>query len=409
MKTELAPELLLTPEGQEADRILRSCVHCGFCASACPTYQVLGDELDGPRGRIYLIKELLEGSPASDTTRQHLDRCLTCQSCETACPSGVEYHKLLNIGRAHVEQANPRSLGQRVVRWLARTLLPQRNLMTLLVRSGQAIRWLAPGRLKQLIPARQPLLPKFQRHHPRRMLMLKGCVQPGLSPNINAATRIVLDKLGIEATEVEGERCCGALSFHLNDQDAGLAMARHNIDIWWPHLAAGAEAIIMTASGCGQFVKDYAYLLREDPHYRDKAQTVVDKVKDISEILSQEDIAPIKLIPSILADELAFHCPCTLQHGQQLGEPTQTLLQQLGFNLQPVADSHLCCGSAGTYSLFQPELSRELKQRKLTALQKGQPKQIISANIGCIHHLQGGTQTPVSHWIELVAKHIRHA
>ncbi|GAB3387923.1 glycolate oxidase iron-sulfur subunit [Azotobacter armeniacus] len=400
MQTHLSEQALALPRGAEAERILRSCVHCGFCNATCPTYQLLGDELDGPRGRIYLIKQVLEDAEPSASTREHLDRCLTCRNCETTCPSGVQYHHLLDIGRALVEERVPRPLGQRVLNAGLRTLLPHPGVFKALLRSGERFRPLLPTTLKAKLPRQiRPAKARPQPQHARRVLMLKGCVQPGLSPNTNAAASRVLDRLGISVTPVREAGCCGALDYHLNAQDAGLERARRNIDVWWPVIEAGAEAIVQTASGCGAFIKDYGHLLADDPRYAAKARQVSEQTRDLVEVLRGEPLEKLGIHADL---RLAFHCPCTLQHAQKLGGAVEEVLTRLGFQVTAVPDAHLCCGSAGTYSLTQPALSRRLRDNKLNALESGQPQLIATANIGCQIHLDSAGRTPVRHWIELV-------
>ncbi|QTP60233.1 glycolate oxidase subunit GlcF [Billgrantia antri] len=405
MQTHFTEEALKQPHIQEADRVLRSCVHCGFCNATCPTYQLLGDERDGPRGRIYLMKQMLENPDDSENvteqTRLHLDRCLTCRNCETTCPSGVEYHKLLDIGRAEIERRVPRSTADRAQRNVLRKALVEPKRFQALLKLGQTFRPLVPGKLKDKLPPKPVdagTRPDHQRHA-RQMLILEGCVQPGLSPNTNAATARVLDRLGIGLTPVAEAGCCGAIDFHLNAQDDGRARARANIDAWWPHIEAGAEAIVQTASGCGAFVKEYVDILNDDPAYADKARRVSELAKDLVEVLREEDLQGLKVDAG---RRLAFHCPCTLQHAQRLGGAVEGVLVKLGFTLTPVADAHLCCGSAGTYSITQPELATQLRDNKLNALEAGNPETIVTANIGCQTHLNGAGRTPVRHWIEVV-------
>tara|TARA_R110000868_G_scaffold299005_1_gene559238 strand:+ start:1398 stop:2603 length:1206 start_codon:yes stop_codon:yes gene_type:complete len=388
------------PRAEEAERILRSCVHCGFCNATCPTYQLLGDELDGPRGRIYLIKQVLEGNEVTAKTQLHLDRCLTCRNCETTCPSGVEYHNLLDIGRAVVDAAVPRPLAQRVLRESLRAVVPHAGLFKSLTQVGQIFRPLLPASLKAKLPrAVTAAKARPEPRHARRVLMLEGCVQPGLAPNTNAATARVLDRLNISVTPIYDAGCCGAVDYHLNAQERGLQRARQNIDAWWPAIEQGAEAIVQTASGCGAFVKDYGHLLAQDSAYAEKAKRVSTLAKDLVEVLSAEPLEQL----GVHADKrLAFHCPCTLQHAQKLGGAVEGVLSRLGFGLTAVPDSHLCCGSAGTYSLTQPELSKQLRDNKMNALESGKPEVIVTANIGCQTHLDGAGRTPVRHWIELV-------
>ena len=400
MQTNLSEQAKRLPRAAEAESILRSCVHCGFCTATCPTYQLLGDELDGPRGRIYLIKQVLEGQEVTAKTQLHLDRCLTCRNCETTCPSGVQYHNLLDIGRAVVEQQVSRPLGERLLRQGLRAVVPRPSLFKALTRTGQMFRPLLPATLQNKLPRQSvSAKPRPQTQHPRRVLMLEGCVQPALSPNTNAAAARVLDRLGISVTPAREAGCCGAVDYHLNAQDKGLERARRNIDAWWPAIEAGAEAIVQTASGCGAFVRDYGHLLENDPSYAAKAQRVSELALDLVEVLSGEALENL----GIHGDRrLAFHCPCTLQHAQKLGGAVESVLTRLGFSLTSVPDSHLCCGSAGTYSLTQPELSRQLRDNKLNALESGKPEVIVTANIGCQTHLDGAGRTPVRHWIELV-------
>ena len=389
MQTELADFIRDTPEGREADAILRKCVHCGFCTATCPTYQVLGDDLDSPRGRIYLMKRVLEGGPVSGKTRLHLDRCLTCRACETTCPSGVRYGRLVDIGRAVVEARTRRSPWDRLRRGALAFALPRSGLFKAGLRLAQAV---------GLQPRTRPAGAWPAARHARRMLVLRGCVQPALAPSINAAAARVLDRVGVSLLEVPGAGCCGGLRFHLNEQEAGRDDMRALIDAWWP-LVAGREieAIVMTASGCGVTVKDYAHLLALDASYRGRAERVSELTRDLCELIRPEDLPA-----GTGRGRVAFHSPCTLQHGQQLRGKVEALLARVGYELVPVRDAHLCCGSAGTYSLLQPQIARELRSRKVAALEEGAPQAIASANIGCLVHLQGGAATPVRHWIELV-------
>jgi glycolate oxidase iron-sulfur subunit len=404
MQTNLHSLAKSLPEAAEAESILRSCVHCGFCNATCPTYQLLGNELDGPRGRIYLIKQLLEGEPVSDKTQLHLDRCLTCQNCETTCPSGVTYHRLLDIGRAEVDRRVERPVLQRLLRDGLRAAITRPVVFDTLLKLGRTIRPLLPAKAKNKIPVHGPIRAKSRPapRHARRVLMLEGCVQPSLSPNTNAAASRVLDRLGISVITTSRAGCCGAADYHLDAQETGLKRARRNIDAWWPAIEAGSEAIVQTASGCGAFVKDYGYLLRNDPFYAEKAARVSGLARDLVEILASE---PLDLLLSLGDDSspcVAFHCPCTLQHAQKLGGAVENVLTRLGFQLSTVPDSHLCCGSAGTYSITQPELARELRHNKLAALESGQPDVIATANIGCQTHLDSASTKRVRHWIELV-------
>ena len=438
MQTTIAPEFKGSRDAETAEAILRKCVHCGFCTATCPTYQLLGDELDGPRGRIYLMKQMLEGAPVTRSTQLHLDRCLTCRNCESTCPSGVEYGHLLDIGRKLVEQRVQRPLGEKAVRWLLKEGLTS-PLFAPAMKVGQMMRPLLPASLKHKVPAagdaRSKLWPT--RQHPRKVLMLLGCVQPAMMPNINSATARVLDAAGIQTLVADDAGCCGAIRTHLNDQEGGLADMRRNIDAWWPLVegltsAGKVEAIVMNASGCGVAVKDYGHALAHDGDYAERAARISALTRDLSELLP--DLVPLlkpKLAlprtagevagdarsaglageraagaasaPARQAERLAFHPPCTLQHGQQLRGNVETHLGELGFQVHTAAvESHLCCGSAGTYSVTQPELAYQLRDRKLGHLAQLDAQVIISANIGCIQHLQSGTTTPVRHWIEVL-------
>jgi glycolate oxidase iron-sulfur subunit len=407
MQTALADFIRDTPEGREADAILRKCVHCGFCTATCPTYLVLGDENDGPRGRIYLMKQALEGHEITDKTRLHLDRCLTCRACETTCPSGVQYGRLLDIGRKLVGEKTARPAGEIFRRRALAAVLPRRRLFGFLVRLGRLARPLLPAKLAEKVPAFVPARGAWPApRHARKMLVLAGCVQPALSPDINAAAARVLDRAGISLVEAKGAGCCGALRFHLGYQEAGLADMRALIDRLWPHVAAGAEAVVMTASGCGAVVREYGHLLRHDAAYAGKAAKVSAITRDISEVV---DADLERLAPHLAGKggRLAFHPPCTLQHGQRLSGVTERVLARAGFELEPVPDAHLCCGSAGTYSILEPELAERLRTNKLAALTSGAPEAIVTANIGCLAHLQGGTELPVSHWITALDARLR--
>ncbi len=407
MQTALADFVRDTPEGREADAILRKCVHCGFCTATCPTYLLLGDENDGPRGRIYLVKQLLEGAPVSASTQLHLDRCLTCRACETTCPSGVAYGRLADIGRKLVDGRVPRPFAERVKRRALAEVLPHRALFTALLALGRLARPLLPAALAAKVPADTAARGKWPApHHARRMLVLTGCVQPALSPDTNAAAARVLDRLGISLVEARGAGCCGALRYHLNYQDDGLDDMRALIDAWWPLVASGVESIVTTASGCGVQVKEYGQLLAHDPRYADKAAKVSALARDISEVIDAEGDRLAPLVKET-AGRIAFHPPCSLQHGQKVKGVTERVLSRAGFELTPVPDAHLCCGSAGTYSLLQPELSARLKANKLAALSSGDPEEIVTANIGCQTHLAEGSVLPVRHWIVALEERLK--
>jgi glycolate oxidase iron-sulfur subunit len=405
MQTNLADWIRDTPDGKEADAILRKCVHCGFCTATCPTYQLLGDELDGPRGRIYLIKQVLEGKAPTATTQLHLDRCLTCRNCETTCPSGVQYGRLVDIGRHVVDKQVPRPARDRVVRNALKDGLTSAAFGPAL-KLGQLVRPLLPATFRNKVPQRQRAGAWPNRKHPRKMLLLAGCVQPAMLPNVNVATARVLDALGIEVVTATGAGCCGAIRHHLNDHAGGAANMRANIDAWWPHLQAGVEAIVMNASGCGVMVKEYGHLLRDDAAYAEKARRVSDLTRDLAELLPPM-LEPLKAKSNGDGGErVAFHPPCTLQHGQKVRGAVEGMLRALGAEVVAFGESHLCCGSAGTYSVLQPELSYRLRDRKLEHLQAAQPAAILSANVGCITHLQSGTTTRVEHWIEWLERRI---
>ena len=411
MQTNLAPEYKNTPEGIEAEAILRKCVHCGFCTATCPTYQLLGDELDGPRGRIYLMKQVLEGETPTRKTQMHLDRCLTCRNCESTCPSGVQYGHLVDIGRKLVDAKVARPTGEKLLRWALKEGLPS-PLFAPAMKLGQSVRGLLPDSLKAKVPAPKPAGAWPTATHARKVLMLTGCVQPSMSPNINTATARVLDAAGIQAVTADKAGCCGALKFHLNDHDGGKDHMRANIDAWWPWVESGeVEAIVMNASGCGVMVKDYGHVLKDDPAYAEKAARIAALTRDLSELLP--DWVPLlktKIKPEALqaAGLQAYHPPCTLQHGQQLKGGVEKQLAELGFQIKVTAnESHLCCGSAGTYSVLNPDLSKQLRDRKLGHLNALQPQGVLSANIGCITHLQSGSGLPVRHWVELLDEAIR--
>ncbi len=399
MQTRLDKQFRDTPLGQEADSILRQCVHCGFCIATCPTYQLLGDELDSPRGRIYLIKQMLEGTEATARTRGHLDRCLTCLACETTCPSGVQYHRLIDIGRDISLQQAPRPWTQKLQRAMLRRILGQQKLFGLLFRTACLFRPILPASLRARIHPPPPTGRIPRSTHTRRMLLLDGCVQAALSPRINASSRRVLDRLGITLETVSQVSCCGALDHHTDAPVSALAIVKRNIDAWWPMIERGAEAIVINASGCGAMIKQYGELLSQDRLYADKAARVSALCKDISEVISNENLAGLG---NGNARRIAFHSPCTLQHAQKLNGVVEKLLHKCGFQLTPIHDAHLCCGSAGSYSLLQTRIATSLRDNKLDNLLADTPELIATANIGCLHHLQSGSPVPVCHWIELL-------
>ncbi|KQW91457.1 glycolate oxidase iron-sulfur subunit [Massilia sp. Root418] len=418
MQTNLADFIKNTRDGDEAEAILRACVHCGFCTATCPTYQLLGDELDGPRGRIYLIKQVLEGAPVTQKTQTHLDRCLTCRNCESTCPSGVQYGRLADIGRKVVEQRVRRPLADRVKRYVLKEALPRRWLFTPALAMGRLFKPVLSPALQDKLPPAAAAGRRPSRSHARKMLVLEGCVQPGMAPNINAAAARVLDALGVQLIAAPKAGCCGALRYHLNDQDGGLDDMRRNVEAWWPYVSgetggAGSEqveAIVMTASGCGVTVKEYGHLLAHDPAYAEKARRISELTRDLSEVLPAFEAELVQRLGERhgrpagqpAGERVVYHPPCTLQHGQQIRGKVEEVLRAVGVDVVLCAESHLCCGSAGTYSMLQPELSRQLRDRKLESLEAAGAAKIVSANIGCLAHLQSGTEMSVQHWIELL-------
>lgn len=402
MDTRLAANLANNPHALAAESVISKCVHCGFCLATCPTYNLLGDELDSPRGRIYLVKQVLEGHEPTASTQTHLDRCLTCRNCETTCPSGVEYGKLIDHGRALVEERVPRNSFERAKRKALLAVLPYRARLAPLLALGRFFRPVLPKAIKASVPVALPTGQWPSATHERRMLVLDGCAQAAMTPQTNAASARVLNALGITLVSIERSGCCGAVHHHLNEQDAALVFVKQNIDAWWPEIEAGAEAIITTASGCGVMVKDYGHLLANDVDYAEKAAKVSALTKDIVEVLSAEKDVSALAQAAQSAGKVAFHPPCTLQHGQKLPLVTETFLTKLGFTLTSFDDAHTCCGSAGTYSIFQPTISHQLRDNKVNNILASEPDVIVTANIGCQLHLQAGSGRPVTHWIELL-------
>mgnify|MGYP000132544532 FL=1 len=363
----------------KANEIIRKCVHCGFCLATCPTYQLLGSELDSPRGRIYLIKSSLEKNHFSGESIKHLDRCLTCRACETTCPSGVEYGKLIEIGREFVEQKRP--IWQKAMRYSIRKLLTTPVLFNPI--------GLISRHSKKQGEAIEPIV------NNKKVLLLGGCVQPVLAPNINHSIKNILAKLGFEAIETPQKQCCGAVDLHLSAEHDALIKIKSNIDTW---IEFDVDTIISSASGCGLMMKDYASLFTQGDDYYQKAQEISNKTQDIAEFLIDKDLSKLKLEQV----NISYHEPCTLQHGQKLAGLVNSILDSLGYSPAPVKDSHLCCGSAGTYSIFQPDLSNKLKKNKLNNLNASNPQMIVTANIGCLMHLQKDSEIPVKHWVELL-------
>jgi glycolate oxidase iron-sulfur subunit len=412
MQTNLAAAFRDTPQGREADAILRSCVHCGFCLATCPTYQLLGDELDSPRGRIYLMKLMLEGSPVTSETQLHLDRCLTCRACETTCPSGVRYGKLLDIGRALTEERLERPPLSALKRYALRKVLPYRRRFAVFYALARLVRSALPRELRSKLPERA-----FERNRPartwpavrhgRKVLILEGCVQPTLTPEVNVAAAHVLDSVGVSVVRVAAAGCCGAVAHHLSAHEETRQQLKHNIDAMWPHVEAGVEAIVMTASACTAMLTDYGHLLGDDAEYAERAARVSTLARDISEVV----LANVEAVRAALRrkgqsaqprPKVAFHSPCTLQHALRIRGVVESLLAEAGYTLTDVPDSHLCCGSAGTYSILQPGLSSRLLSAKVAALEQGGPSIIVTANVGCQTHIRSGTRLPVRHWVELL-------
>ncbi len=411
MQTFISDQNKNTAEGKEADRILRKCVHCGFCSATCPTYQLKGDELDGPRGRIYLIKNLLEGNEASKETQTHLDRCLTCRACETTCPSGVEYGHLLDIGRQISERETSRSFKDKTIRYLLGKIIPDQKLFSGLLKVGQFFRSVLPHDLAKNIPDKKEVSDRWpSSQHKRKMLILEGCTQPALTPSTNIATAKILDALEISLIRESEAGCCGAVNQHLSQTEDAAKHIKRNIDAWMPHIGTaekpGIEAIVITASGCGTMVKDYGYLLRNDPTYAEKAKRVSELCLDLVEVIEKEDHSLLNLKENN-QEKIVYQSPCSLQHGQKLAGNVESLLTSFGYELSAVKDGHLCCGSAGTYSILQSEMADQLRESKLKNLTTDQPEVILTANIGCQQFLQQKTDVPIMHWVELIERRLQ--
>ncbi len=414
MKTNFTDQQLTDPNIKRADEILRTCVHCGFCTATCPTYQILGDELDSPRGRIYLIKDMFEsGRPADKKTVEHVDKCLSCLACMTTCPSGVHYMHLIDQARAYIEKTYKRPLMDRLLRWALSQIIPYPKRFRLALwgaKRGKPLAFLIPDqRLKAMLemaPKRIPTVSKndtaqiFAAIGPRkkRVALLTGCAQKALNADINDATISVLRRLGCEVVIAKGMGCCGALTHHMGRQKPAHESAAANIRIWMAEVnGEGLDAVVINTSGCGTTVKDYGHMFRNDPMSADAAH-IASITKDISEILIDLEFPKNKPMEITVA----YHAACSLQHGQQIKTQPKTLLKRAGFEVVEPKDSHLCCGSAGTYNLLQPELSQELKSRKVTTLEAKQPDVIAAGNIGCMIQIGSGTDIPIVHTVELL-------
>lgn len=401
MQTTLDKQFKQTRQGKEADDILRKCVHCGFCNATCPTYQLLGDELDGPRGRIYLMKQALEGGELSSKTQQHLDRCLQCRACETTCPSGVEYHRLFEISKSWIEKRTSRGVLDKFMRKVLTQTLPYPKRFAALMKGGQWLKPFLPQSMRRSLSVKKPAVKVLATSQERKMLVLEGCVQPSLAPNINHSAKMLLSGLGIELISAQNAGCCGALDWHMSEEQQGLSLMKKNIDAWWPYVENGLEAIVMTASGCGSFVKEYAYYLSDDADYAHKAEKISQLTRDISEVLYREDLTSIRKSQAI--HRVAYHAPCSLQHGQKLTGVVEKILLNAGYTLTLVEDPHICCGSAGSYSILQKSIATRLQKNKLENLQNDAPDAIVTMNIGCHMHLASDAKVPVMHLVELLA------
>lgn len=396
MRTIIRGPLAGTTGGAIAEQALKACVHCGMCNATCPTYQIRADELEGPRGRIYLMKQALEGEPVSRLTLDHLDSCLSCRACETTCPSGVAYHQLYDIAHPVIAEAVKWPAGERLFRFGIRQLTRSPILFRMALTLGGLVKPLLPPQLKARITPPPPPSPWPRTRQARRMSLLPGCVQSATAPHFNATAARVLDRAGISLVESRKAGCCGAVSFHLEAPEEARRAARRNIQAWE---ADGTEAIVATSSGCASFIRDYPDLLRDDPAFAERARAVAARVRDPLQVLAE---TPPVALRAPGAPRIAVQEPCSLQHGLKLTGQIASLLRQLGYEPQPIADNHLCCGSAGAYSLTQPEMSARLRDNKLAALSATSPAAIYTANIGCWMHLAEATDIPVRHWIEAV-------
>ena len=409
MHVDISPKLSDSADAKAAALLIRSCVHCGMCLPACPTYRLFGNELDSPRGRIYLLKNTLESGVAAPAAQKHFDRCLTCRACEPACPSGVEYGKIADFGRALIAREKPRPFLQKAIRRFIAEFFSRPIFVGIIVRIGWAIRFFLPSSLVRTLPNSPAVSLPFPRHR-RRMILLEGCAQSAFAPSINSSLAKILDKIGVSAIVAPAAGCCGALRFHLDLQKEGRNDMRRNVAAWHSLLKSGdAECILMTASGCGASVKEYGAHLAEDSAFAEKAKFVSEKTADAAEFLRREweSLTPHLDLESADKKRVAAHEPCTLQNAAKLPGIVGELLGRSGFEVTPSADSSQCCGSAGAYSLLQPQISKRLRERKLQSLMGGGPQIIATANIGCLLHLRGGTDTPVHHWLELLAEKIR--
>ncbi len=387
-----------------ATEIIRSCVHCGMCNASCPTYQLTGDELEGPRGRIYLIKGILETGETSDVARTHLDQCLVCRSCEASCPSGVKYGELLELTKPHIESSNRSPLRLRIKRYLIVQIVPNKVLFSMFFAVGRLLKPLLSSNLKILIPERASLQASRRVAHKRKALLLSTCAQSVVRPSIDTAAIKIFDRLGITLIPVAGAGCCGALALHCGYEEKAIVQAKANIDAWWPYIELGAESIIATSSGCGLQLKGYERLLKEFPDYSAKSKYLAGLIKDPIELIDDQKLSAVTKDSDRCS--IAFQSPCSQQHGLKINGRVEAVLERLGWNFTKVKDPHLCCGSAGSYSILYPETSARLREEKLNALSQGSPELIVTANIGCQLHLGAKSAVPVIHWLELIEREL---